>query len=389
MSQEPRYQIFVLGAGFSCAAGLPVGAELWRLVQALATGRTGRAGRFDSDLETYIRFRRECDRVQIEPEQIDFEDFLAFLDLEHYLGLAGSDTWSSEGNESQVLIKALIGQILVECTPLGDALPQIYRDFAEQLRCGDYVFTFNYDNVLERALDHVGCRYRLFPTRYEENQSHGAVVDSSSDEVVVLKLHGSVDWFDRTLYSQMEERYAEARLNESPDHPIFGPNSVVQAKPILDEPQFPDDSLLSVYRVTSGLEHLYRDFPFFVVTPCLVSPSKIKAVYASRFKSFWEAMGQAGVINFGMCIIGYSLSSHDDYTKQVLFRMLRNYQDNWWDQEVFGGQRESGVILVDLRDDAEGRRDLLARFGFIEPEKATFHFSGFDDQAVGLTRAVF
>lgn len=387
MSQESLYRIFVLGAGFSHAAGLPLGTELWRLVRARATGRNGRAGRFDRDLEMYIRYRRECDGVQIGPEQVNFEDFLAFLDLEHYLGLAGSDTWSSEGNESQVLIKALIAQILVERTPLGDALPRIYYDFAEQLRYGDCIFTFNYDNVLERALNHVGRRYRLFPDRYEEVYPHGGTVDLSQDEVVVLKLHGSVDWFDRRPYGQMGESHAEAGLSKPPDHPIFGPNSIVRAKPILEGPQFPDDPLLDVYRVTSGLEELYRNFPFFVTTPYLVSPSKTKAVYANRFRSFWNGMGRAGVLNLGMCIIGYSLPPHDDYAKQVLFRILRNYQDNWWDKEVIDKRRKSRVVLIDRRDNTQERRDLMTRFGFIEPGKAVFHLSGFDDEAVELIRA--
>jgi len=156
MSQVPRFRMFILGAGFSRPAGLPLGEELWRLVRSRASGRTGRAARFDHDLETYLRYRLECDGIRLNPAGIDFEDFLAFLDLEHYLGLAGSDTWSNDGNESQCMVKRLIGQILVECTPSADALPQLYCDFAEQLTYGDYVLSFNYDTVLERALEHVG-----------------------------------------------------------------------------------------------------------------------------------------------------------------------------------------------------------------------------------------
>ena len=38
---------------------------------------------------------------------------MAFLDVEHYLGLRkGRTTWSTDGNEGQVVVKTLIGEIL-------------------------------------------------------------------------------------------------------------------------------------------------------------------------------------------------------------------------------------------------------------------------------------
>lgn len=30
MSEEPRFRVFILGAGFSEPAGLPLGKELWQ-----------------------------------------------------------------------------------------------------------------------------------------------------------------------------------------------------------------------------------------------------------------------------------------------------------------------------------------------------------------------
>jgi len=77
--QEPRrYRIFVLGAGFSRAAGLPLAAELWREVQRRARTLTGRAEQFQDDLQTYIQYRKACDGVTLTTDQIDFEEFLAF-----------------------------------------------------------------------------------------------------------------------------------------------------------------------------------------------------------------------------------------------------------------------------------------------------------------------
>ena len=139
---------FVLGAGFSKPAGLPLGLELWPEIRARARGLEGRAGHFESDLKKYVEFRRACDNIDLDVEDVDFEEFMAFLDLEHFLGLRGSDTWSDDGNESQVVVKTLIAQILTERTPAKDQLPQIYYDFATALEPTDYVLTFNSTSFL-------------------------------------------------------------------------------------------------------------------------------------------------------------------------------------------------------------------------------------------------
>ena len=130
---------------------------------------------------------------------MEFEDFLAFLDIEHHLGLAGRDKWSREGNESQVLVKWLVGQILVERTP--SVLPQLYYDFASELKPGDVILTFNNDVILEHTLERVERAYRLFQSR----NSVSVRTYEPEKDVIVLKLHGSVDWFDKTTYSQIEE----------------------------------------------------------------------------------------------------------------------------------------------------------------------------------------
>jgi len=46
---------------------------------------------FQTDLKTYLRYRKQCDGVTLTPSTVDFEDFLGFLDVEHHLGLRGKD----------------------------------------------------------------------------------------------------------------------------------------------------------------------------------------------------------------------------------------------------------------------------------------------------------
>ena len=93
-----------------------------------------------------------------------------------------------------------IGSVLHSATPAAADLPSSYLRFAERLRPGDCVVTFNYDRILEIALDTAGTPYRRFPMRYIACYDMHSEVDSERDaqEVLVLKVHGSVNWVDRT-----------------------------------------------------------------------------------------------------------------------------------------------------------------------------------------------
>ena len=176
-------------------------------------------------------------------------------------------------------------------------------------------------------------------------------------------------------------------LEGAPRGAVFGREPEVRVKPLLEGPQFDDDPLRTVYRVVEGLEAIYSDPPFFLNTPWLLTPSRAKALYADRFRYFWRGMGRAGGYNLGMVIIGYSLPSHDDYAKQVLFRMARNYQDSWWDQELVDGRKKSPIVVVDRQNSDANREAFLSRFGFLNPGKVAFHFSGFDERALELIRS--
>ena len=64
----------------------------------------------------------------------------------------------------------------------------------------DVIVTFNYDVVLERTLEYVGKPYRLYPERFKSIGPTFNVVDSDVEEVTVLKLHGSLDWFSNRWF---------------------------------------------------------------------------------------------------------------------------------------------------------------------------------------------
>ena len=377
-----NYRIFVLGAGFSCAAGLPVAHDLWREVLRRAEKLSGRAGKFLDDLQMYIEFRKDCDGLSLTPDEVDFENFLAFLDIEHHLGLRGSDTWSADGNEAQVVVKMLIAQILTERMPPKERIPNLYLRFAEALRPGDYVLTFNYDVVLERALEVVGKPFRLFPQRFKKVHSGYAEGDTAMEEVVVLKLHGSIDWFDRKAYRELEEAYLHEGVSSRPEHPVFTNVNELTVVPLLEGPRFPNDPLREMHRV-HNVERLYRKPILFHATPWLLNPSSAKILYSGKLKDFWWGLGDMGCVNFGLSIIGFSMPPQDDYARQVLYRLVKNYQSEHWDKEVFG-RKKTPLVFVDLRHSAKDKEEFRSRYAFVDWSRAETCFDGFDDGALGL-----
>ena len=50
---------------------------------------------------------------------------------------------------------------------------------------------------------------------------HGQRLTCRVEEVVVLKLHGSIDWFDRRQYSASEKYRREEFDLAGEDHPVF------------------------------------------------------------------------------------------------------------------------------------------------------------------------
>jgi hypothetical protein len=382
---KKRFRVFILGAGFSCPAGLPLGVDLWREVLRRANSMSGRAGFFRDDLKDYIEFRKRSDGIILTPDKVDFEDFMAFLDVEHYLELRGKDTWSHDGNEGQVVVKTLIGEILTEMTPTDDRIPELYLRFAKLLQPTDYVFTFNYDILLERALQVVGLPFRLFPSRFERVHGDMATVDATREELVLLKLHGSVDWFDREVYNSLDEEFRKQGSSHHPTNPVFNPTNPLKIVPLIEGPRFESDPLRQMYRVLD-VEKLYGSGILFLATPSLLNPSSVKIVYSQMLRDFWNGVGGVGVMNFGMVIIGFSLPRQDEYARQAIYRMVRNYQENYWEKGELD-HKKTPLLLIDYQQSTQGQDDYRKRYAFVNWSRAKVHFDGFNDEALSLIEA--
>src|SRR5207253_10531311 len=66
-----------------------------------------------------------------------------------------------------------------------------------------------------------------FPTRRSS--------DLSRKEVVILKLHGSIDWFDRAQYREREAAFAAQGSRSRPPHPVFANTASLDVVPLRSE----------------------------------------------------------------------------------------------------------------------------------------------------------
>jgi hypothetical protein len=298
--------------------------------------------------------------------------------------MLGSDTWSKEGNRDQFLLRWGIGRVLVRATPPSDQIPRLYLDFVRRVRPRDVIVTFNYDLLLESALDLVGVPYRRFPNRYSDVGPGMSTIDSDAEaeEVLVLKPHGSVDWATRApydsqlAYMQQLQGAAGADYTRSRDL-LFGENSVSTTRPLTEGPR-PESDPLRELEVIEDLDAYYATTNVaYFHPPFVLAPSEAKQLYGTPLRSLWKGLAVHGFGWAGVGIIGYSLPPADPYSGLVLYELCRGY--------VMGletpGWRVgpmSPICLVDKRSGDEQVNELRQRFRFLPRRHVAERLDGFD-----------
>ncbi len=123
------------------------------------------------------------------------------------------------------------------------------------------------------------------------------------------------------------------------------------------------------------------DEPFWQWTPLILAPSTTKLYRAQPLRDFWWGAQRAGGLNLGFGIVGYSLPIHDEYSRQVLFYMTRNYTDFEPDFEL-GGRRKARLRVLDLRGDTPSRQHLRDAYRFLNPERSEYWFDGLSAESL-------
>lgn len=354
------HRLFLLGAGFSAPAGLPLTSELPGLVRQVADDYLSSDDRYShlaNSMDRYEEYLAETDPSC----EFDFEAFGAWLDWEHTLRLKGSDTWSEQGNRDGLQLRWAIGKVLHDRTPTD--IPELYLDFAQRLTTSDRVLTLNYDLILERALTAVGIPFRRFPSRYSEvHDSHAVIDPEQTEELLLIKLHGSLDW----TYSEREDVLA------------------LTPAPLVDGPRPVDDALTEVAVIAESalLTYYSNDHAWYRYPALLMPPSTAKPLARSPLVPLWDGAGLYAYMLGGFSVIGCSLPAGDPYVLQLAHHIATDYAAGRSKGGMPWPQRR--MKLVDFRRSRVGRHELLERYRFMDPAQTDVMTDGFAEPALDV-----
>ncbi|MGY6215261.1 SIR2 family protein [Methylolobus aquaticus] len=373
-----RYRILVIGAGFSVHAGLPLGDDLFALVRDLVNRRFGNDNKLEQDIAKYLKYRKRCFGIN-ETDSIDYEKFMSHLDLEHHLGLRGNDTWSEDGNEGQLMIRNGIMQVIHSRMP--DNLTPEVRAFCEGLSPTDTILTFNYDTLIERGLKELGRPYRLFPNRLKNIGCMYSTIDSEAErgEIVIHKLHGSIDWFSKIPYLKDRAFAEQSPCPWESLHPVFREGSKIAHSPLIEGPYEENDPLQHIYRI-----HDLNDLvggEFWQFSPLILSPSSSKILYSDPIKGLWRGLQQIGGLNLGLGVVGYSLPEYDEYARQALYHLVRNYTEFEPDREL-GNLRKTPVRILDYAPQGDSGWRIRKSYSFLNWDRCELKTTGLDTDGI-------
>ena len=360
----PTCRLFVLGAGFSAPAGLPLGSGLLERVRQHVLGTFRRAG-WPGTLEREIE-----EWASLYPgESIDLERVLAYSHRKHHLRLLGSDEYHAHGSRTIVAARRAIQRILVEATPV--PVPSLYRDFARRLRPHDVVLTFNYDTLLEKALDSIGKPYSLIPEWWLD----AGPGDGEPRYVDLLKLHGSIDWYDRSYLDDAMRWHAEEGHDVPNRDPVFGPAPSVAPESLARgrTESFGSSILPRVYRVPDHERHFpLKEGVGTHVVPFILPPAYDKLLGHDPILDLWENLHRTQDAYSSIVMIGYSIPQYDGYAYETLGRLLVRYQQGG--DSTHWEQRRAPFQLITL---ADSRQQAISRHPFLDPARTRAWSDGF------------
>lgn len=254
--------------------------------------------------------------------------------------------------------------------------PSLYRDFAKKLSPNDVVISFNYDTLMEQSLDYVSKSYSLTPEWWLTRETPR----SGQEYVDLLKLHGSVDWYDRYYHDDAVVRHARQDHHVPDRDPIFGPNPSIPSESLSRGPTavFGENILPRIFRIPNHSNLFpFHDVRFSHVVPFLLPPAYDKLLGHDPVLDLWENLLRTQDYYSSIVIIGYSMPSYDSYAYEALGRLLIDYQKRW--RKTRWEQRRVPIQVVSL---ADSTASALVAIPFLDESKTRVWHQGFSDAAL-------
>ncbi len=269
-------RVFLLGSGFSVAAGAPLAKEVLAKIFSIEKIAPEIVA-LKSWLEKHL-FMQQPNWLEVS----NFEEVLSRLELfEHYSGTRLKNKYLLE-SKTNLLLREFIAQLQPNKL---QANLSYYDSFVKHLKADDVVITFNYDLVVENALNrhNIGVNYQLAlpSSAYSSN-----LIDADQKRLTVIKLHGSINLGFCPDCLTIQEASAESILCEC----CSSHSSMIQQQPVSK----------------SSLR------------PFLIPPTLFKSYSLLEQRRLWYTAYQFLAQADEVIIIGYSLPSADILATQLL-----------------------------------------------------------------------
>lgn len=373
-------RIFILGAGFSKPAGLPLGSELLQEIEAYIDDSSQIFLGHKDIVKRAISNYQEFSQQNI--NEINIEDLIEFIDYRNFLGMTGSLS-----DRSQSTIRVLIS-IILNKKQQSISNEELYKKFVSQLSPDDIIITLNYDTILESFLNKQGIKYKLFPPYLCKERLNYPCVPG----INLLKVHGSINWFDHNEYL---ERMKQDRLRN--DISFSGPASdfvfnnqhdKLELNPVIPlnfEPLI-NTSLSDIYWISdSDLDRYteaYNDphgrtinhFPPAITNPVILSPSYTKLLYSHSIKDLFYGASFYGRDIDKIILIGCSMTNSDSYIRQCLFYILRQYYGMY--------NNKKNILIINKASNRKQKRELKRNYSFIGKNRMDLELGGFTEETL-------
>lgn len=252
---ENDHNVYILGAGFSAPAGIPVVRPfLSRMRQAVSWLQAQGRDREARSIHEALRFRQRAasasHRVVVDPDNIEELFCLASatdqgekLTTDMTIAIAATIDFAAHNPSDRFLHSRDIAvgptippprswrlatdrvtsrqNMRVYSCPLYDLIVGLMLGTFSTMPNGmrTSFISFNYDTVLEGALDSLGADYTYGfgnEVNYDPDARCKHVRLPSSDTVAVLKLHGSMNWGNTGRKITVYNRYDSQNLDKTP-----------------------------------------------------------------------------------------------------------------------------------------------------------------------------
>lgn len=274
-----RSRVFVLGSGFSAGANVPLTEELLSLALKLMEQEIPDfAERIRSFYDIAVNDAAALDSTSI------ISNLCTLLEYNELREHGGGERWSDGGSREKLALKFYLAKALTLRTPSPKEVPDLYVKFVQQLRKEDVVLSFNWDCLLEAALEKVGRAYS-----YDYQEGH----------IFIAKMHGSTHW----------------RLRQFKD-----PNKYSWQRIGFDS--FEDIPLLFVSNNLRNPTVWHYQELFGEIEPVLVLPGFGKAYDVRFIAPLWYKPENAFFLRKNIFIIGLSLAPDDFFIRSYFLDNL-------------------------------------------------------------------